>query len=100
MTATELLDECRARGVELTAVGDRLRLSGPAGAVEDALRAKLRARKTDLVAALTSTCPGCQRPIDEKRRCWHCHYRACGTCGRPTGSAFLARCICCDLTCG
>jgi hypothetical protein len=93
-----LLDTCRARGIELTASGQRLWLRGPACAVDDALRNELRTHKAELIAKLTSNCPGCRRPTDEKGRCWHCHDRQCETCGKPTGSAFISRCICCDLT--
>jgi hypothetical protein len=98
VTVTELLDICRARGVELTAAGDRLWLRGPAGAVDDALRGELGAQKAKLIGLLVATCPHCGRPTDEKRRCWHCHDRGCEVCGRPTGSAFLAQCVCCGLT--
>jgi hypothetical protein len=98
VTVTEVLDLCRARGIELTAAGDRLWLRGPAGAVDDALRGELGAYNAKLIAVLIATCPECKRPTDAKRRCWHCHNRSCEVCGRPTGSAFLARCICCDFT--
>lgn len=40
-------------------------------------------------------CPNCQRPMDELRRCWHCHDRRCA-CGRMTGSAFISLCILCE----
>jgi hypothetical protein len=99
VSVTELLDVCRARGVELTAAGDRLWLRGPAEAVDDAIRGELGAHKAKLIAALVPTCPECNRPTDEKRRCWSCHNRGCKVCGRPTGSAFIAKCVCCGFTC-
>ena len=98
MTVTDLLDTCRARGVELTAAGDRLMLRGPARAVDDALRGELAAHKAKLIAILVATRPECKRPTDGKRRCWSCHNRGCEVCGRPTGSAFIAQCVCCGLS--
>ena len=100
MTASDVLDVCRVRGVELTAAGDRLWLRGPAGAVDDTLRVELGVHKVKLIAVLVATCPECKRPTDEKRRCWQCHNRGCEMCGRPTGSAFIAQCVCCGLTGG
>lgn len=55
----------------------------------------LRLGSGELIAP--DQCPDCKRPRDQKRRCWHCHNRACENCGRPTSSAFLARCITCDM---
>jgi hypothetical protein len=46
-------------------------------------------------AHIGAACPGCNRPTDAKRRCWDCCDRACCECGRPTGSAFIARCYAC-----
>jgi hypothetical protein len=40
-------------------------------------------------------CPRCGRPRDAKGRCWACCDRHCCDCGRPTGSAFIARCVAC-----
>jgi hypothetical protein len=42
-------------------------------------------------------CPDCRRPVDDKRRCWHCNRRACSRCGRNTSSAFIELCILCDF---
>lgn len=87
-TATELLDECRRRRVVVTAAGDRLRVRGPVGTVDDALRSVLITHKAE--------CRTCHRPTDEKRRCWDCHDRACEGCGKQTGSAFMANCWPCQ----
>jgi hypothetical protein len=95
-TVAELLAECGRRGVVVTAVGDRLRVRGPVGAVK-ALRSVLIAHKPEIIAAL-ARCPSCRQPTDDKRRCWHCHDRACERCGRQTGSAFIAHCVACGLT--
>ena len=96
MNATELLAECRRRRVVVTAAADRLRVRGPAGEVDDALRSVLIAHKAELITTLAAECPTCHRPTDDKRRCWHCHDRACEGCGRQTGSAFIANCWPCQ----
>ena len=95
-TATELLDECRRRRVVVTAAGDRLRVRGPVGTVDDALRSVLVAHKAEVIATLAAECRTCHRPTDEKRRCWDCHDRACEGCGRQTGGAFIANCLVCQ----
>jgi hypothetical protein len=48
----ELLAELRARGVMLTAVGDRLRYRAPKGALTAELRQRLTIHKPELLAAL------------------------------------------------
>ncbi len=42
-------------------------------------------------------CPKCSRPVDIKRRCYHCHDRACSECGTATGSAFIELCCMCGV---
>lgn len=42
-----------------------------------------------------NVCPDCNRPVDEKSRCWHCHNRPCSNCGKRTGSAFIQMCDMC-----
>jgi hypothetical protein len=61
----------------------------------DQLLAVLAAHKAALVARLGSACPDCGGPLDERRRCWRCCQRLCCDCGRPTGTAFVARCFRC-----
>ena len=100
MTPASVLELCRSRGVELTVAGDRLWIRGPAAAVDDTLRAELGTHKRELIQVIIATCPECKRPTDRKRRCWSCHNRSCELCGKPTGSAFIALCICCDLNGG
>ena len=102
MNAAEVIDVCRARGVELTTAAGRLRFRAPAGAVDGPLRAELVARRDELIGLLAATCPGCRRPYPDssdaaKRRCWKCGHRACESCGKPTGSLFIGYCITCDL---
>lgn len=97
--AVELLALCRAAGVEL-GVG-----SGGASLVWEAaadppteLLADLAANKADVLAAIRGpfgNCDHCGRRLDAKRRCWRCCDRPCVECGRPTGSAFIQRCVVC-----
>jgi hypothetical protein len=99
-----LLEQCSAAGVELTAEGETLRFRARRGALTPDLRSLLSAQKRELLAALrgrdetpNGRCPTCQRPVDEKKRCWHCNDRACERCGRPTSSTYLALCLPCDM---
>lgn len=96
MTAEEALDEARRRGVRVRAAGPKLRwrCRGP---LPDDLRDLLAAHKPALLAVLARTgpCPQCRRDRDESGRCWSCFDRPCASCGRPTGSAFIAHCIQC-----
>ncbi len=97
--AVELLARCRAAGVELgvAAGGARLLWEADADPPEDLL-ADLTANKAAVLALIRGpqgNCDQCGRALDAKRRCWRCGYRACADCGRPTGSAFIARCVLC-----
>ena len=95
MTAADLLADCRRRGVDVTAVGDRLRWRCRGGPPADLLN-RLRERKAEILATLTAAaCPACRGPTDAGRRCWRCCDRPCVGCGRPTGSAFIQRCSAC-----
>lgn len=96
MNAAEVLKRCQATGVELTAAAGHLRFRAPAGMVDEGLRALLIAHKAEIIAALAAVCPTRGQPVDPKRRCWHCHNRACAGCGRSTGSAFIAHCWPCQ----
>lgn len=59
MSASELLERLRATGVTVAAIGDRLRVGGPAAALTDDLLAELRACKPELLAVLAArTCSG------------------------------------------
>lgn len=40
-------------------------------------------------------CAKCKRPVDIKRRCWHCQDRPCVGCGKSTGSVLVATCFTC-----
>ena len=76
MSALDVLGMCQRRGIALAAVGDRLKVVAPAGAVDDDLRLLLANHKAELLT-LVASCPSCRRPLDHKRRCWQCEYRAC-----------------------
>lgn len=96
MTAAVLIDCCRTFGVTLAAGPDGTLAweaddDPPAG-----LLAELGEHKAEVLALLTA-CPQCHRLMDGKRRCWRCCNRLCETCGRPTGSAFIALCLLCDI---
>jgi hypothetical protein len=97
MTLTDVLAICHRRRVTLTSGGDRLKFTGPTGAVDAELKALLLEHKERLLE-LVAQCPGCHRPLDSGR-CWWCHYRRCSCCRvRNTGSAFLAVCLACELS--
>lgn len=53
-TAEDILEDLRTRGVTAQAVGDRLRLAGPAGAIDDELRAAVARHKADVLALLSN----------------------------------------------
>ena len=65
VAATELLQQLAARGVHLTAIGDRLR-AAPATLLTDELRAAIRVHKVELLNALESDTP--PDPAAEARR--------------------------------
>lgn len=52
MTLEALLDECAARGITLSAAGDRLKVDAPVGAVTSELRQSLADHKAELLAYL------------------------------------------------
>ncbi len=54
MSALELLDTLRARGVQLAAKGDRLSYEAPAGALDVAMLEVMRAQKAALLELLSS----------------------------------------------
>jgi len=53
MTATELLNDCRARGIALEAAGPELRVKARRGALTEGVLAALKARKPELLALLS-----------------------------------------------
>lgn len=91
--AAELLTSLTQRGIRLSAVDGRLRAEAPTGTLTPEDRLALATRKVQLLALLR--CPQCYRPLDEKSRCWKCHYRTCTGCGRDSGSAFIELCFSC-----
>jgi hypothetical protein len=52
VTATELLAECRQRGIELTVTGDRLQYKAPLHELSPALKEALHQQKASLIALL------------------------------------------------
>jgi hypothetical protein len=56
VTAGELLEDCRRRGIALEAVGEGLKVRARRECLTDALKGELSARKPELLALLT-----CQR---------------------------------------
>src|SRR5262245_7701988 len=100
MSAAAVLEQARAAGVELSATprGDiRWRCRG---GLPDPLRRSLAAHKPEILELLrpATACPTCKRPMDAKRRCWHCCDRVCEGCGRLTGTAFISLCRLCEVT--
>ena len=55
MTATEILAELHQRGVMLEPNGDRLRYSGPKGALTSELREAIAENRTEIIAVLNQT---------------------------------------------
>ena len=104
MTTVEVLQLCEARKLALSARGDVLDVEGDEGAIDE-LGPHVAEHVTELLALLARepgasappNCRSCARPVDEKRRCWHCGKRPCETCGRDSGSVLLAYCLPCDL---
>jgi ribosomal protein L37AE/L43A len=77
MTAQTILHDLAARGIILTATGDRLDVDGPDEALTDELLATLRSRKSELLELLTSghLCPGCAGELvlqDRAADAWYC----------------------------
>jgi hypothetical protein len=106
MTAAQLLSELARQGFTLIAEGDGIRVR-PASRLTEELRQAVRRHKSELLVLLAGagssgpapapgSCPSCRRPLDAKARCWGCCNRACESCSRPTGSAFLALCLLCE----
>ena len=52
MTPNEALQEARRRGIELTPVGQILRLRWPEGALDEELRRELKKHKPEILALL------------------------------------------------
>jgi hypothetical protein len=99
ITAVALLADLRSRGIELEAVGDRLRWR-PAFLVTAPLTELILSHRAGLIELLTGPdrlerCPVCRWPLDSARRCPKCFNRLCVDCGRPTGSYFILRCVSC-----
>jgi len=57
MNAYELLDSLRADGVKVTAIGDRLKLDAPHGALSQERLEQVRAHKPELLALLAQPVP-------------------------------------------
>src|SRR5262245_38278810 len=89
-----LVADIRRRGIELRAVGEKLRWR-PRTAFTAAELEALVSRKSEVLILLATTCPLCSGSLDCKQRCWHCCDRICIDCGRPTGTAFIQRCFPC-----
>ena len=106
MTAIDIIQDLRRRGVELQAAGDRLRFR-PAGAIPPDLLERLREHKAEIIAALeTTTVRARVRGADEvvptanPEECWHCHglrICRCALCGqRSEGMVWKeAQCLAC-----
>jgi hypothetical protein len=95
MEGMNLLAEARATGLRIYHQGGTLVIRGPHKAHALAQRI-LQAKPLILrMLAYGLFCPNCDRPLDGKRRCWHCCDRRCA-CGRMTSSAFIATCLLCE----
>jgi amino acid adenylation domain-containing protein len=79
VTASELLTTLKAQGIALWFEGERLRFRAPKGALTDALRVELAARRSEIVAALRAAaaaeetvCP----PSFSQQALWFVHQQA------------------------
>lgn len=95
----DLLLDLRRRLVSLFVRDGQLGWRGPAGAMTEDLAARVRACKGELLREPWK-CPGCGGDnFDLRQRCcWRCDWRACA-CGLQTGSALIATCFTCGVTC-
>jgi hypothetical protein len=92
--ATDILEELTVRGVAAQADGETIRLK-PRASLDDALLARLKAHKPEILAALSC------RPALCSPSCWHCGGSGqcdCITCGHfETHAAWKAgRCAPCE----
>ena len=87
MSAAALLAALQARGVRLTAVGDRLRVDAPAGVLTVADRAALAAYKAALLARLRRRCHACRGTRWYVPRADLPAYQVCATCHPPPAAA-------------
>ncbi len=97
--AVDLLARCRALGIRLgVGSGGASLLWEAVGDPPADLLADLAANKAvvlTLIRGPHGNCDRCGGALDAKRRCWRCCDRPCVDCGRPTGSAFIQRCVPC-----
>jgi hypothetical protein len=103
MTATDLLRRMESEGYTLVLVASGKVRVRPASQLDNATIDAIKEHKAELVSLLRwrlerDACPTCRRPLDNRRACWKCCDRLCETCGRQTGSAFIAVCLSCDMT--
>ncbi len=68
MSMAELLVELRSRGVELTAMGERLRIDAPKGVLTPEIRETLARHKAEILALLESPSPAPRQEIPPECR--------------------------------
>ena len=92
--AAELLQEARRRGIILEADGESIRYRAPRGSLTADLHEAMRARKAELLQALTvpARVRGTDRIIPRavSEVCWHCRGAkvcTCISCAEPGASA-------------
>ncbi len=86
-----------------------MRFRGPRGAMTPDLRQAVAERRADLLALLRRGSERAPAPAPPQRFspsylpckcpsavCWRCCNRPCEVCGKPTGSAFIRRCLLCE----
>jgi len=105
ITARAVLADLRHRGFAVVVRGDMVSVTPGPEPLTDADRQAIRACKAELLAALTAP-PIVAAPPQHPRPvylpcscptavCWPCCNRPCERCGKPTGSAFIRRCVSC-----
>jgi hypothetical protein len=103
-TPTDLIDQCRQQGIVLYLDGEALRYRCPRGALSPELKSALAAGREGLRAHLQGPPPVASSERDRPTYlpcccpsgiCWRCCNRPCEVCGKPTGSAFIRRCVVC-----
>ncbi len=93
MTATELVQTLKDRGVALTVAGDRIKYRAPAGVLTPELLAELAAQKPAVMRLLSSAIP--DSPRVPRVTALRMASRKCGGCGNLTIASHGTACARC-----
>lgn len=93
--ALRLAKRLELAGFDLNVKGESLVIS-PASKLTEEDKTEIRTLRDGLIKVVAGRCTGCRRLLDDKSACWKCWKRKCETCGRDTGSCFIANCLPCQ----